>query len=113
VKEFVCIVCPKGCRLRVDEESGKVSGNSCGRGEEYGRNEAMNPVRFICSTVRIEGAQYRRCPVKTEKPIPKARIFDAMKTLEDVRLKSPVAVGDIAARDVCGLGIDFVVTRAM
>jgi len=38
--ELICITCPKGCHLRVDEEKGfAVTGNSCPRGAEYGRNE--------------------------------------------------------------------------
>ena len=40
MKELVCIVCPKGCRLSVDEENGfAVTGNSCPRGEEYGKRK--------------------------------------------------------------------------
>ena len=42
MKELVCIVCPKGCRLSVDEENGfAVTGNSCPRGEEYGKREKI------------------------------------------------------------------------
>ena len=38
MKELICITCPKGCHLKVDEEHGyTVTGNSCPRGEEYGR----------------------------------------------------------------------------
>ena len=40
--ELICITCPKGCHLRVDEEKGfAVTGNSCPRGAEYGRNESQ------------------------------------------------------------------------
>ncbi len=52
--ELTCIVCPKGCRLRVDDENGyKVTGNVCARGEAYGREEALDPKRTVTSTVRI------------------------------------------------------------
>lgn len=52
--ELTCIVCPKGCRLRVDENDGyKVLGNTCPRGEVYGREEALDPKRTVTSTVRI------------------------------------------------------------
>ena len=31
--DLICIVCPKGCHLKVDEENGyKVTGNGCPRG---------------------------------------------------------------------------------
>ena len=36
--ELTCIVCPKGCRLKVDEENGfAVTGASCQRGIAYGK----------------------------------------------------------------------------
>lgn len=58
---IICITCPKGCRLSVDEENGyKVTGNGCPRGEIYGKNELQHPVRVITSTVRIEGAAVPR-----------------------------------------------------
>ena len=67
MKELVCIVCPKGCRLHVDDENGyTVTGNSCPRGAEYGKNEIQNPTRVLTSTVRLSGGAYRRCPVKTD-----------------------------------------------
>ena len=53
MKELVCIVCPRGCRLKVDEENDfAVTGNTCPRGAEYGRNEIMAPTRVLTSTVR-------------------------------------------------------------
>ena len=46
MKELNCIVCPKGCHLKVDENNDyKVSGNACERGAEYGKNELIN--KFI------------------------------------------------------------------
>ena len=33
MKELICIVCPRGCRLTVDENNDyAVTGNSCKRG---------------------------------------------------------------------------------
>ena len=73
MKELVCIVCPKGCRLSVDEENGyAVTGNSCPRGEEYGKNELRDPHRAVTSTVHISGAMHPRLPVKTDGEIKKA-----------------------------------------
>ena len=40
MKELICIKCPKGCHLHVDDENGyAVTGNSCERGAEYGKKE--------------------------------------------------------------------------
>ena len=36
MKELICITCPKGCHLKVDEETFEVTGNGCEKGAEYG-----------------------------------------------------------------------------
>lgn len=114
MKELICIVCPKGCHLHIDEANGyAVSGNACARGEEYGRVELLNPTRTITSTVRIHGAMYRRCPVKTASPIPKGLIAEAMALLDDVDVQAPVRVGEVVVKDICGTGVDFVATKNM
>ena len=112
--ELICIVCPKGCRLQVDENNDfSVSGNSCPKGVEYGRKEMINPERTITSIVRIEGAAIRCCPVKTSRPIPKALIFDAMRLLSEIRLVSPVKEGDVVVQNIFGTGSDWIVTRSL
>ncbi len=110
--DLICIVCPRGCHLQVDEENGyAVTGNTCQRGETYGQNELKNPTRMLTSTVAITNAAHRRCPVKTARPIPKGLIMEAMALLKDITLASPVREGDIVVKDICQTGIPFVVTR--
>lgn len=114
MKELICIVCPKGCHLKVDEEMGyAVAGNGCPRGAEYGRNELTNPTRTVTSTVRCEGGVYPRCPVKTSAAVPRERVFDVMAALAEVTLKAPVQMGQVVLSNVCGTGVDVVATRAM
>ena len=48
MKEMICIVCPRGCRMKVDN-NGNVEGNFCKRGEVYARQEAIRPLRMITS----------------------------------------------------------------
>ena len=111
---LVCIVCPKGCRLSVDKaQAYKVSGHDCKRGEVYGKAEMQNPTRMVTSTVKVRGGAYRRCPVKTLSPIPKARMMDAVRLLDGIELTAPVAAGQIVVEDICGTGIPFVTTRSM
>lgn len=114
MKELVCIVCPKGCRLRVDEENGYlITGNSCIRGAEYGKNEILNPTRVLTSTVKMEGGLYRRCPVKTNRAVPKGKLFDIMNALNAVTLTAPVQVGQVVIENVCGTGADIIATKAL
>ena len=112
MKELICIVCPNGCRLQVDGENGyQVSGNACPRGEEYGRNELLQPTRVLTGTVRLHGAELARCPVKTRGAIPKEKLLDAARALCAVDVTAPVRRGDVVLADVCGTGVDVVAAR--
>lgn len=112
MKELICIVCPKGCHLRVDEENGcAVTGNGCQRGADYGKIELTAPTRVVTSTVRCTGASHPRCPVKTDRPIPKHLIFEAMALLDRAVLSAPVRAGQVVVEDICGTGARFVATR--
>lgn len=114
MKELICIVCPKGCHLKVDEEQDyAVTGNSCPKGADYGRAELTHPTRVVTSTVRCEGGAYPRCPVKINGPIPKGDIFAAVSLLDGVTVKAPVQVGQVVVENICGTGVDFVATRNM
>ena len=114
MKELICIVCPKGCHLKVDENNDyKVTGNACERGAEYGKNELTNPMRMITSTVKIEGALHKRCPVKTSVSIPKAKMFEVVKELDNVVLKSPVKCGEVIIKNVAGTEADIISAKSM
>lgn len=110
--ELICIVCPQGCRLTVDEERGcAVTGNRCPRGAEYGRIELTAPTRTVTSTVRCTGGVHPRCPVKTDRPVPKSLIPAVMAALEGVTLAAPVRLGQVIVAGVCGTDANIVATR--
>lgn len=112
MKELICITCPKGCHLQVDEEHGyTVTGNGCPRGAAYGKAELTHPTRVVTSTVRCEGGVHARCSVKTKAPVPKEKMFDIMAALDDVTLAAPVSIGQVVLADVCGTGVDVVATK--
>ena len=94
MKELICIVCPKGCCLHVDESNDyAVTGNGCARGAMYGRTELTNPTRVVTSTVCVSGAELPRCPVKTNRAIPKEKVFKVMECIASVRAQAPITAG--------------------
>ena len=110
--ELICIGCPKGCHLRVDENNNyEVSGAGCEKGEEYGKTELKDPRRVLTSTVAIEGAALKRCSVKTDSAIPKGELFNVMDALDQVILRSPVKIGDVVIKNVCNTGADIIATK--
>lgn len=112
--QLICIVCPKGCHLSVDESKGfAVDGAACERGVEYGKTEMQNPTRVLTSTVRIADAAHSRCPVKTNMPIPKPKLFEVMGQLKEIELKAPVSEGQVVLQNICGTNACLVVTRDM
>jgi CxxC motif-containing protein/NADPH-dependent 2,4-dienoyl-CoA reductase/sulfur reductase-like enzyme len=112
ITELICIVCPKGCHLKVDAKNGyAVSGNSCERGEAYGKKELTNPTRVITSTAIVKDGVYLRVPVKTDKDIAKGKIFEAMLLLDNLKMEAPVQIGDIIVKDILNTGVNFVATR--
>ena len=112
MKELICIVCPKGCHLKVDEENGyAVTGNGCPRGAEYGKMELTHPTRVVTSTVRCTGGSHPRCPVKTDRAIPKELMFRVMEELDKVELTAPVRVGQVVIEHICGTEANVVAAK--
>ena len=116
-KVFTCIVCPRGCEVtaNLDKEGNifSIEGNSCPRGETYVKNELLNPMRQLTSTVIIEGGIYDRLPVILSDVIPKGKMMDVMEALNGVKVKAPVKRGDVIVKNVCGLNVDVVASRSM
>ncbi len=114
---YLCIGCPLGCRLEVDEgadgEIIEIRGSSCRRGDRYAAQEHTDPRRLLTTTVAIEGGLWPRLPVKTTGEIPKASQVDACRELAGVRARAPIAVGDVVVHDLLGAGVDVVATRDM
>lgn len=107
-----------GCPLVVTMDGGEVvsvTGNTCKRGEIYGRKEVTNPTRIVTSTVRVSGGSIEgsieMVSVKTKEDIPKGKIFDCVKALKTVEVAAPVHIGDVILKDVAGTGVDVVATK--
>ena len=109
-KELTCIVCPRGCRLTIDDNL-NVTGNSCPRGAQYAKDEMTNPKRMITSIVRVKNRENMMVSVKTSASIPKGKIFEVMAEIEKVSVNAPVHIGDIVIKDVLGTGSDIVATK--
>ena len=108
--ELICITCPRGCHLSVDENL-NVTGNMCPRGAAYAKAELTHPVRMVTSSVAIVSESQSRLPVKTKDPIPKELIFKIMDEITKVSVKAPIEIGDIIIKDVLGTGVDIVATK--
>ena len=113
-RELICIGCPMGCALTVELEGNEVIsviGDTCKRGDDYARKEVTNPTRIVTSTVKVANGVLAAVSVKTEKDIPKGRIFDCVRALKDVTVTAPVHIGDVIMKDVAGTGVNVIATK--
>ena len=114
MREFVCISCPMGCHLKVDDSDKDniiVTGNTCNRGKIYGINEVTAPKRMVTSNVKVKNGKDLVVSVKTKEAIDKKLIFDVLEALKGVELEAPVNIGDVVIKNVCGSNIDVVASR--
>lgn len=109
--KIICISCPVGCDMEVEERGLIVKGNQCPAGIEYAQEELTNPTRNIATSVRVDGGNMPMLSVKTARPVPKARIMDVVKAVHKVTVVAPVKVGDVILADAAGTGVDLVATR--
>ena len=110
MKELICITCPRGCHLSVDDDL-NVTGNMCPRGAMYAKAELTHPVRMVTSTVVVKAKSECRLPVKTKEPIPKELIFKVMEEIDKVKVKAPISIGDVVIKNILGTGVDIVATK--
>lgn len=117
-KEMICIICPISCHLSVAKKEDMsneyiVTGNQCPKGESYGIKELTNPTRVLTTTVRIKNAVFNRLPVRTAQDIPRNKILECMKVLNDIEVEGPVQIGTVIVENILGTGIDVVASRSM
>ena len=114
VRNLTCIGCPLGCALRVEMENGEVlsvTGNTCKRGDDYARKEVTHPTRIVTSTVAVTGGDIAMVSVKTQNDIPKEKIMDIMKSIEDIKVEAPVHIGDVIVANAADTGVNIIATK--
>ena len=114
VRELTCIVCPKGCPMKVVIENGEileVTGHTCPRGKKYAMDECTHPMRTITTTARTATGEV--IPVKTSTTVPKELMFACMKEINRATVSLPAHIGDVVIENLLGTGADLVVAANM
>lgn len=113
-RRLTCIICPKGCSLRVRLEAGRVTlveGNHCKRGAQYAEKEVTNPTRTVTTIIPVRGGREKMLSVKTRTDIPKAKVQACMRALKNVTAEAPVQIGNVILADVVETGVDIIATK--
>ncbi|AZT91671.1 DUF1667 domain-containing protein [Caldicellulosiruptor changbaiensis] len=111
--KITCILCPKGCSIEKKEEGNEIKyiGYGCSRGLEYAKDEFTQPKRILTTTIHVKDGEIEFLPVRTDKPIPKRLLFDAMAILRKIEVTAPVKVGFVVVKNILDTGADVIATR--
>jgi len=115
-REFVCIICPNGCRIKVEYEGTNIKnirGDECPKGKDYVKNEITNPLRVFTGSVLIENGNFSLVSVKTPVPIPipKKYLKKIGEITRRIKVEAPVTIGQIVASNLLDNNIDLIATR--
>ena len=117
VTHYLCIGCPLGCRLEVEEDADgdiiEVRGFACRKGKTFAEREHTDPRRMVTTTVAIRGGTWARLPVRTVTEVPKDRLWTVVEALRNVSVDAPVKMGDLILSDVAHTSVDVVASRDM
>ena len=106
--KLTCIMCPVGCQLEVTKKGNEyvVTGNSCVRGERYGKQEVVAPTRMVTTVAKTKSGYIS---VKTSVPVPKNRVQDVVNEIGKHEFDA-VSHGDVIIKNILGLNADVIVT---
>jgi CxxC motif-containing protein len=113
---FTCIKCPLSCQIELTEDNGTITnieGHTCPQGEQYAREEFINPVRMVTTTVVVTHGILPCLPVRSETPVPKNMVRKCIHALNRIRVQAPIACGDIIYEDILGTGINIIASRKL
>lgn len=110
-KTIICTTCPNGCEITAeytDRDDFSIEGNRCNRGHEFALNECFEPKRMFTASVKLNGADRKRLPIRSNAPVPKDMLMDISKSIKDIEVSVPIAGRQIIVENVLGTGVDLI-----
>jgi len=107
---LVCTGCARGCLLLASaDKTGtiRVEGNACPQGETFALLETNDPRRTLTTSVATGFTAQPRLAVRLVD-VPKSRVLDAMKAIDDLCVREPIAAGTVISDDFLGIGLRVV-----
>lgn len=112
--KITCIICPIGCEMTIHHKEGiitNIEGHQCKKGIGYAKEELLNPVRTLTTTVKVDRGIIPLVSVRTNKPIPKEKLFQVMDAVAEIEVHAPVMIGDILVKNLLGLDAHLIATK--
>lgn len=113
--KFTCIICPNGCEIEAEvSENNQISniiGHMCKRGEQYVKQEILDPKRNIATSIVVINGELPLVSVRLSQAIPKKRIFDVIAEINKQKVHAPTKIGQVVIKNVLDLGADVIITK--
>lgn len=113
-KDIKCVICPKGCEISVTVgEKGKyiISGHGCEIGKSNIERDILFSARVLTTTVKVKNGIIKRLPVRSDGPLNKNIIFQAMEVIKCIEVEAPVNTGDVLMENILSTGINIIASR--
>lgn len=110
MKQLICIICPRGCHLKVDDNL-NVTGNFCLRGINYAKKELTNPERIITTFVRVSNRENQVLSVKVDKAVPKEKLFELIEEIKNIEVEAPIEIGQIIKEKLLNMDFNLIATK--
>jgi CxxC motif-containing protein len=115
-REIICIMCPLGCRMKVQVEGQEViqvEGEGCKKGLKYAQQEVTFPGRILTTTVSTDSPEMPLLPVRSNKALPKEKLMACMKQISKHSVTGSVQLGQAVIENILGLCADIVACRTV
>ena len=115
-REIICIMCPLGCRMKVQvegKEVRQVEGEGCKKGVKYAQQEVTFPGRILTTTVSTDSPEMPLLAVRSNKALPKEKLIECMKQISKHSVTGSVHLGQTVIENILGLGADIVACRTI
>ncbi len=105
-----CTLCPTGCQVRFNEETGEYEGNKCKRGAQFAEQERTAPKRILTTTVKLDDG--RLLPVRSTLPVSKQKLPQLVRELAEITVNRPVTYGAVVSQIQDGKELVSVIAAA-
>ncbi|MCK9548219.1 MAG: DUF1667 domain-containing protein [Sphaerochaeta sp.] len=115
-KVITCTVCPIGCEITVTGSEGRIEGmrgHACKRGIPFATDEFLLPKRILTTCVKLSGSDEPLLPVRSDKPIPKEKLFACMELAKTLEVSAPIGMGEVLIANILGLDCNLVATKSV
>ena len=114
MRNLACTKCAKYCQIEVSWSGDQITfvrGHQCPIGLEWASSQVVDTKRVVTTSVRVENSPYPMIPVRTSRPVEKAKSLEVIREAGKLSLKAPIRCGQVIARNIAGTNADLIAVK--